>query len=99
MTVWFFPVALVSLVALASLASMAVGGRFTPAKEVRRSAYSQRRRYRRRHGSGPTPRRRCPACRMQERYIPVVCGFENCPEVRPIKMTFAEYIEISDHLK
>jgi hypothetical protein len=99
MTLWFFPVALVLLVAVASAASVAVGGRFTPAERLSRSPYAQRRRYRRRHGSGPTPRRRCPACRTQERYIPVVCGFKDCPEVKPIKMTYAEYIEISDHLK
>jgi hypothetical protein len=87
MTLWFFPVALVSLVALASLASVAVGGRFTPARD------------RRRHHRRPTPHRRCPACQIPAHRLPVVCGFENCPEVRPIKMTLKEYIEISDHLK
>lgn len=86
MTLWFFPVALVLLVALASLASVAVGSGSSP-----RDRQRQHRR--------PTPHRRCPTCRIPANRLPVVCGNKDCPEVRPIKMTLREYIEISDHLK
>lgn len=88
MTVWFVPVALVVLALVAFLAAKAAGSGTTPAQRGRR-----------RHGGRPTPYRRCQRCRLPSRSLPVVCGFPNCPEVRPIKMSFAEYIEISDHLK
>lgn len=83
---WYVVGALVLLVAVASLAAAAVGGGSTPAERA-----SEHRR--------PTPHRRCPACRIPAPHLPVVCLYPDCPEVKPIKMTFAEYIDISEHLK
>lgn len=89
MSVWWVFGWLGVLVALAGATAASVGDAGT-----RRA---QQRRYRGRHGTGPNPdRARCGYCRKR---VPVVCHYPACPEVTPLKVTYAEYIDISDHLK